>query len=480
MSLRRLTLFLSVFFTAAVGPAASAFAHHVDVTATVDCAGTVTATATSWAGDANDPVALDLQRTNTGATLSVDGSTVASGPLTKANGYSITGSRLVAGAPGTVVPVTVEYGAFGNGSAGGSRATSVTLTDGCAPPPPAPANPAATVGDVVCASGGATVSLTNTGGVAATVTVTRDGATTDTVTVAPGATASSLVPIAEDATVTIAATSGNTTLVSRTLKLDCVPAPPAPAAPAATVGDVSCADFGAVVTLTNTGGTPATFTVTRDGTNVATVSVAGGATATQAVPIAENATATITVTAPGMPDVTRTLTRDCLTAPAPAATVGTVDCINGGAFVNLVNTGGETATFTITRDGVAFDTVTVTGSGTGSRLVPITEDTTATISVAAPGMTTVTATVTRDCVPAGPTASNTTPPSITTPTPTTTPIAAPATPTAVDANPTDVEAANLEPRGAEATPSDSNDTAPVAAEAVVTPTSTETSGGTLP
>lgn len=87
------------------------------------------------------------------------------------------------------------------------------------------------------------------------------------------------------------------------------------------------------------------------------------------------------------------------TPAAPSATIGAVDCINGGAFANLSNTGGQPATFTIQRDGATIDTVTLDSSNVGaSRLVPIAEGRTSVVTVQMSGAGYVSSSVTRDCI----------------------------------------------------------------------------------
>ncbi len=87
------------------------------------------------------------------------------------------------------------------------------------------------------------------------------------------------------------------------------------------------------------------------------------------------------------------------TEPAnPSATIGPVDCVNGGAFANLANTGGQPATFHIQRGWVTIDTIVLESSPVGaSRLVPIPEGATMLVSVQMDGFGGVSAWVENAC-----------------------------------------------------------------------------------
>ena len=116
-----------------------------------------------------------------------------------------------------------------------------------------------------------------------------------------------------------------------------------PAEPSADIV-ASCRAGGAVVTLTNSGGTPVAFTVFRDGVEIATVDVAAGGSVTEQYALAEDETATFSVEAPGMDTVLVPVTRDC---EAPAAAIS-FDCADG--FTVVLSNGGELpVTFTVTR-----------------------------------------------------------------------------------------------------------------------------------
>lgn len=418
--LRRLAVLCTASFALLAFLPSAASAHHASITASSDCRGLVSYTATSWASD-NSGV-------NNSVSISINGATVNSGAFNGGNGYAISGTyQLPSPLPGSFT-ATVNYGNFGPagefGSAG-SASSGARTVDPCPVPPAAPGG---TIGDVVCSQGGATVSLSNTGGLATDITILRNGAAVETVNVAAGGSATRLVTVPEDTTAAITLVSGGTTIASRSVAADCVQPP---AVPGSTIGDIVCADGGAHATLTNTGGEDAVFTVSLNGTATYTVTVPGGETRDQLVPIAENTTATIDV-ASGAHTNSKTVTRDCIPPAVPSGAVGDISCTDGGAYATLTNTGGETATFTVTVNGALLDTLTVTGGSTAYRLVPIAEDTSADVAIAS-GAFATNRTIARDCTPP-PVTPPVTPPTSAdgTPTPTPTPNPTPA----VDVNTT--------------------------------------------
>lgn len=245
------------------------------------------------------------------ATLGNTGGGTATIRITK-DGAVVEDVAVGAGATETrLVPIAEDTTATITLSSGGSTLASRTLSANCNL---APAVPSATIADIDCATGGALVSLGNTGEETATFTVTAAGATVATVPVVGGATASQVVPITENATTTITVTAPGLATVTRTVMRDCV----APAAPGAVIGGISCTDGGAYVIVTNTGGEATTFTITVGGAVLDTLVVTGGARATRLVPIAEDTTAAIVVTAPNLTTVSAQVARDCTpAAPAP-------------------------------------------------------------------------------------------------------------------------------------------------------------------
>jgi hypothetical protein len=180
--------------------------------------------------------------------------------------------------------------------------------------------------------------------------------------------------------------------VSRTATVSLPGSCQTPAAPGATI-DLSCADGGARVILTNTGGTPVTFTVKKGTASLATVTVPGAGSVTKIYAMAEDETATYSVTAPGLAKVSTTLTKDC---QKPAAAIS-ADCTDGFTVV-LSNGGSQPVAFTITRPDGSTETVSLAGVAPAvSRRYPLSEGQTATVSVSAPSMTTVSKTTTPDC-----------------------------------------------------------------------------------
>lgn len=283
------------------GPVTQASAHHPEISASMSCSGLVSYTATAWSD--SDPA----RRTNNAVTVRIGGTTIGTGAFTSGNGFTFSGThQLATPLPGSIVvtAVTGPWGPNGEfGSSGSSTSTgSITIA-------PCPAQPAATIADVDCTAGGSLVTLINTGGEDATFTITVDGAAFDTITVAGGATATRTVSVAEDATAAISVSATGMTTVSSSAHRDCVPG--------ATVGAIDCTLGGSIVTLTNTGGQPATFAISVNGQDRHTVVVAAGGTDGILIPIAEDSLAVIDVTSPGMGTVTGTLLRNCDPDVAP-------------------------------------------------------------------------------------------------------------------------------------------------------------------
>lgn len=278
---------------------------------------------------------------------------------------------------------------------GGGTITSKSVEANCIIPP---AQPGGTISDATCAAGGANISLTNTGGQTATFTIKVNGASIGTQDVAGGSNGSKFIPVAEDTTVFIEVSSGNFA-ASKQVQLDCVPAPPAE--PGATIGAIDCATGGTNITMTNTGGETATFAIKVNGTLVDTVDVLGGANAIKFIALTEDVDTTIEISS-GNFTTGGSIKRDCQ-APVPGGAIGDLVCGDGGAYVNLTNTGDQTATFTITVNGAAFASVDISANSNGNKFVPITEDTSATIKVTS-GAFSAERTIARDCTPDTPNA----------------------------------------------------------------------------
>jgi hypothetical protein len=169
----------------------------------------------------------------------------------------------------------------------------------CAPRPSASIAPS-------CTEKGGVVTLTNGGVQGVTFTITVDGGTPTTVDVAGNSTEKHVIGMTEDQVASVTVSAPGMTTKTQSVKLDCEK-------PAASVADQDCAKSGIDVTLTNLGGElPVTFSVQKGSDAPASVVVGPNATVVHNVAVAEDETATIKVTAPGMTDVTKTVTRDCI------------------------------------------------------------------------------------------------------------------------------------------------------------------------
>lgn len=169
----------------------------------------------------------------------------------------------------------------------------------CAPVPSASIAPS-------CTEKGGVVTLTNGGVQGVTFTITVDGGTPTTVDVAGNSTKKHVIGMVEDQVASISVSAPGMTTKTESVKLDCQK-------PAATVADQDCAKSGIDVNLTNLGGElPVTFSVQKNSDTPVSVEVGPNATVVHNVAVAEDETATIKVTAPGMTDVTRTVTRNCI------------------------------------------------------------------------------------------------------------------------------------------------------------------------
>lgn len=114
-------------------------AHHAEITATINCAGLVTFTATAWAGPnnasrTNDDIGVWVSKDG-GAFLLLENDAYVFGPD---NGFSFTDTY----AAGSAATVTVKVQAledWGNGAAPGDpRQTTVTKSQNCVEPTPTP------------------------------------------------------------------------------------------------------------------------------------------------------------------------------------------------------------------------------------------------------------------------------------------------------------------------------------------------------
>jgi len=135
---KRQLLALACVLCAAGWLASVAAACHSEITATIDCSGTVAYTATAWTGTD----ATDISRTNTDVRVyaSYDsGGTftqVGSGQFTKANGFHFSGT-FAAGSASSVKVKVQEVANWGNGNAPNeARYVTVTKSSSCSSGPP--------------------------------------------------------------------------------------------------------------------------------------------------------------------------------------------------------------------------------------------------------------------------------------------------------------------------------------------------------
>ena len=166
--------------------------------------------------------------------------------------------------------------------------------------------------------------------------------------------------------------------------------------------DDSCSTGAIVVTLANTAGTaPAHFTLSYGSDHL--VDVPAGASTTQSVTVPEDTTGSVTVSAQGLPNspVTQTWARNCSsdTQTLAAAPTAALDhsCDLNGILVTLGNAAGTApADFTVHYAGTDHAQQLASGA-TLALTVPVTEDTTETVTVTASGMTAAIDTWARNC-----------------------------------------------------------------------------------
>jgi hypothetical protein len=321
--------------------AGSANAHHPEIEATWDCDGTVTYTARSWAGDTDDSKtnpSIDVSWTEdqahfTGVPADV-WNHVRNDHFGPDNGFQFSGSFVVTTTAPTIGLFVTEGADWANGTArrgpgqeDASQFARIAAPEGCEEPPTECPN------------------------------VEGDRQPAD-------------------------------------LPEDCKQTPPEEPPvfeppvipPSASIADATCLDGGAIVTLVNGGSSDVTFTVAGGAAPVVR-QVGAGTTSYLVVPVGTTPNQ-ILVTAPGMADVARTLSQNCARpTPNPAATIADASCTEEGALVELANTGTAPVTFTIAGPA---GTVTrdVPAGGQGSEVVDLPGGS-GTITVTAPGMTTV-------------------------------------------------------------------------------------------
>jgi hypothetical protein len=142
---------LIVLVCAAGWVASTAMACHSEITASIDCNGVVSYTATAWNG--SDATAVSRTNSDVRVSVSTNGgqsfTQVGSGHFGKDNNFSFAGTY-AAGSASTVVVKVQEVAKWGNGDAPAPARTVTVSKQGCSsgppppppPPPPAPQTPA--------------------------------------------------------------------------------------------------------------------------------------------------------------------------------------------------------------------------------------------------------------------------------------------------------------------------------------------------
>ena len=142
--------------------ASSAAACHSEVTATIDCSGKVSYTASAW----NSTSASTASRTNPDVRVwaSYDNGTsytqVGSGQFASANGFSFAGS-FSAGSASSVIVKVQEVARWGSGDSPGAAHYVTVAKQGCNPPPPTcPSSGMVKSGPIVVSGATASVNFT--------------------------------------------------------------------------------------------------------------------------------------------------------------------------------------------------------------------------------------------------------------------------------------------------------------------------------
>jgi uncharacterized repeat protein (TIGR01451 family)/LPXTG-motif cell wall-anchored protein len=323
-----------------------ASAHHSEVTASVDCSGTVAFSARAWdpiaAGWPDDPTS----RTNPNVLvwLEVGGSVVDSrtGEFSPANGFSFSGTfQWPAGATSATVWIQ-EQAPWGNGTPPNSpRKVRLKAPADCGSKPAVSSKWECVNGDGVIV-----VTFTNSASVfGSPVDFIVSSPITETVTVAPGGTEQRTYGPLPDGPATVAITvNGNNQ--SQTQTIDCDQ--PDPRASYTS----ECVNGQGVVTinLANVGSEGTTFTVTFLG-QTTNVDIPAGGSKTLSFDNLADGDYPLNVTAGGKTLISESVVVDCR-QPEPKATY-TVECVgdNGKVVFTLVNTGTEGTTFKVEFNG---------------------------------------------------------------------------------------------------------------------------------
>lgn len=226
MSLRSTARWLVVVLVVAtfvVGMALPALAHHPEVTASVNCTGLVSYTATAWENE--DPLRREHHDVRIDA-RTFDGTSWSayaefdSGQFLPSNSFTFSDTYQLNPVPQKVQLRARALGKWGPNQEYGDDYSEWETAE--LEVPVCPANPTA-VAAPLCDVGGAKLTFTNTGGESIEFTVVRDGTPQPSVTVAGGGEETRTYTMTEDSTATFLVTAGEYS-TSLPVTFNCLPA----------------------------------------------------------------------------------------------------------------------------------------------------------------------------------------------------------------------------------------------------------------
>ncbi|WP_432477299.1 hypothetical protein [Nocardioides sp. GXQ0305] len=291
---------------------------------------------------------------------------------------------------------------------------SSVLNDGCEVQPDVGPLPDASISDVTCDAGSASVTVTVRDGQAATApanfTILVDGTPVQTVEAVPPGGSEEVVlsgdlATLEDQTFTIEVRSGGEVIATRVVTVDCEPPPPAVEIGAR----LACAGTTAqgTVEVTNNGQDPVELTAQVDGVPVgAPLTVGPGATETGTIDLSpyEDQTVVVTLLVDGAVVAAYTVTPDCVAPQVlPRVAVDGVVCPPPSTTVTLANDGDADSriVFSILIDGKVVQVSAPVYGGDSTTIVGDLsryEDQTVTVELRANGEVLGSRTVSVDCV----------------------------------------------------------------------------------
>ncbi|MEP7202497.1 MAG: hypothetical protein ABI894_07805 [Ilumatobacteraceae bacterium] len=362
----------------------TASAHHSNIAASVDCNGTVSWTASSWAtGPSGTNPDIRVTKTVGSTTTSVQ-----NGAFNNANNYQFSGTFPWPSGAASIIVTSKPYAPWGNGVVS-NTGSSVTITkpSNCAGQPGVAKAVSCVNTSPGHGDGKIVLTLSNNAGIFASSVVFKvynpDQTTSFTnYSVATGtSTAVTFTPLADGShTVKILVGTADYT---QTFTVDC----DSPIAAVSSTSSCVNGDGQVVVTLKNTGGEAVTFVVTNPKTGtIENVSVGADLTTTRTFSGFADGTYTVVIKV-GSTDFSQTFTVDC-DHPIPSASASAV-CDNnshdGSVTITLTNTGTEAVVFHVTNPftGIVSDvpvgiggtaTVSYTGFSDGPHSVVITAD----------------------------------------------------------------------------------------------------------